>query len=273
MKIKRFIPAIVAFLFSCIILIGAPAYMFFSADYPKDLGKKFEMTLGQGLWVALFAIILIWIGTGLDFGLSRIKKRVVRIYVSLLIYLTPSVLCGLAALFILLVNGSLAPSTGWKELPAPPTVPVQVAAVGESSIYILTESGNYFYCGIKTPSSCWEPVDEPDERIVQNDAGTLVETFASPSSDPAGDVLSMVGVEYNDFGVEGQVHYAVLADGTVQYLEKNGGKAASDFGSGLFLTIIVLPGLLALCGIYFGAGTSALSRWLAGRIWREPETV
>jgi hypothetical protein len=45
----------------------------------------------------------------------------------------------------------------------------------------------------------------------------------------------------------------------------------AGFGTGLFLTLAAIPAVMGFLFIYIGAGIGSLSRWLAGRIWREPE--
>lgn len=42
-------------------------------------------------------------------------------------------------------------------------------------------------------------------------------------------------------------------------------------GVGLLGTFTFIPAILGFFFIYIGAGASSFSRWLAGRIWREPE--
>lgn len=44
------------------------------------------------------------------------------------------------------------------------------------------------------------------------------------------------------------------------------------FAAGFLTVIALLPAVFGFISIYIGALTSGLSRWLAGRIWREPQT-
>jgi len=274
MKLKRRLPIVVFILLSCAVFIGIPVYYFIDllgSKYPVEMSSKISLALRQGLLVAVVIILLAWIGAGVDFGLSRIKKRTTRIFISLLTYLAPSVFCGLVALTILLITGTLAPSSGWEKLPDPPTTPVEVVSAGESTVYIRTESGDFYSCWLLHTSTCWKPETDPAKRIIKNDANTLHEFNGPPAVASPGDVLSMISVEYNDFGVNVKVHYAVMKDGTVRYLQENAGKANSNFGAGLLLSIIILPGVIALVGIYIGAGISTVLRWLANRI-PEPDS-
>jgi hypothetical protein len=47
----------------------------------------------------------------------------------------------------------------------------------------------------------------------------------------------------------------------------------AGFGTGLFMTLAAIPAIIGFFFIYIGAGVNFISRWLAGRIWREPETA
>ena len=90
-----------------------------------------------------------------------------------------------------------------------------------------------------------------------------METSAPPYDEPPGEVSSMVGLSYMDMREEGQVHYAVLDDGSVWVLKKDANKYEAGFATGLFLTIALIPAAAGLLVIYLGAGISALARWIA----------
>lgn len=56
----------------------------------------------------------------------------------------------------------------------------------------------------------------------------------------------------------------------VSYSNSHGSE--QHFAAGILTVITLLPAAFGFTSIYIGAGISALSRWLAGRIWHEPKT-
>jgi hypothetical protein len=202
-----------------------------------------------------------------DHLLARIPKKSARLWASLGVYLFgPAILCiALPALIILLFSTSLFPEQGWQELPTPPSRAVEIASAGESSVVIRTDSGGYLYCWVITPENCWEPADEPDQRTIQNSMGDLEETTNPPASEPPGEAASRISATYFDTGVQVFVHYVVLTDGSVWYVEENVDDYETGFATGLFLSLAVIPAVSGLLVIYLGAGVSALSRRTASR--------
>ncbi len=266
MKTRR-LPLISLIAVSVLVCLGALVVVWILSVDAKTIPEKIQSSLTLGIPSAIALIILLWLGAGINHLLARIQKRTTRVLVSLGVYLiAPGTLCiGLPALLIVLFSGSLFPQKGWQELPAPPARPIEVAAAGESSLTVLTESGEYYYCWVITPENCWKSTTKPETRVIQNSMGDLKEISTPPSSEPPQEMISLMGVSYSDMGVEVQVHYAVLGDGSVWYLEKDADKYESGFATGLFMTIAIIPAISGLLVIYLGAGVSALSRRLANR--------
>jgi hypothetical protein len=202
-----------------------------------------------------------------DHLLARIQKKSARLWASLGIYLFgPGILCiGLPALIIVLFSTSLFPDQGWQELPAPPSRAVEIASAGESSVVIRADSGDYLYCWVITPENCWESADKPDQRTIQNSMGNLEETTSPPASEPPGEAASRISATYFDMGVQVFVHYVVLTDGSVWYMEENADDYETGFATGLFISLAVIPAVSGLLVIYLGAGVSALARRAANR--------
>ena len=140
-----------------------------------------------------------------------------------------------------------------------PETPVEVAAADELSVIVRTDADAYYSCVVSSPSTCWETTLAPAQAMT----GRGTETSFPPYAEPPGEVVSMLGLSYMDMGVEGQVHYAVLEDGSVWVLQKDANKYEAGFATGLFLTIALIPAAAGLLVIYLGAGISALARRMA----------
>jgi hypothetical protein len=263
MNTKRTLPILVLGVVSLFVCIGALAAVWVLSVDAKTMSEKIQASLTLGIPSALALIVLLWFGAGMDHLLARLKTRSTRIGISLLAYIVvPVFLCiGLPALAAVLIYGAFNAPQGWQQLPAPPEPAVAVAGASELSVVIRTDSGSYFFCGISSPSACWESTTAPEQRMT----GRGTEITTPPASEPPQGVISMLGLSYTDMGVEGQVHYAVLEDGSVWYLEKDENKYEAGFASGLFLTIAIIPAIAGLLVIDLGAGVSALARRLANR--------
>lgn len=271
MKIKKFIPVLVIFLLSFLITVAAPAYFFFSSEYPKDLSLKISLDLRQGLGFAAFIIIPLWIGTGIESLLARIKDGAKRKMASLIFYLGSFFACiALPILGIVLIYAVFSTGEGWKQLPAPPEKPVAVVAASPKSVVIETEKGNYYYCYVD--QLCWQPENKPDSLVIGGADNSTNVTGNMPSVAPPGQVVSMLGIAYSLGPESSESHFAVLDDGTVWYLNHNVNNYAGGFMAGL-ASIFILPFVAGASILLAGTGISAFARWLAGRIWREPEIV
>ena len=162
MQIKKLFPFIILGLLS----IGAAIFSFiflWSLDVDsKTAAEQFASTINLAIPSSIALIALVWFGAGLDYGLSRIQKKSLRILASVLVYLFLPAMCCLVfpALVILLISGP------------------------------FTEDWN-------------------------SSSGVL---------------------------------------------------------AGILGTIVFIPAVLGFFFIYIGAGTNAFSRWLMGRLWKEPET-
>ena len=260
---KRYLPLIVLLLVSVFVFACAIGVVWVLSVDAHTVDEKIQSSLTLGVPSALALIVLLWFGAGMDHVLARLKQRSTRITVSLLTYIfVPVVLCiGLPALAAMIIYGSFSAPRGWQQLPAPPEPAVQVAGAGELHVIVRTDAGDYYYCAISSLSTCWESASEPEQRMT----GRGTEISTPPYAEPPGGVISMLGLSYTDMGGEGQVHYAVLEDGSVWYLQKDANRYEAGFASGLFLTLAIIPAIAGLLVIYLGAGMSALSRWIANR--------
>ncbi|HEX6035290.1 MAG TPA: hypothetical protein VFY83_12675 [Anaerolineales bacterium] len=260
---KRYIPLIVLSLVSLFVFACALVVVWVLSVDAKTINEKIQASLTLGIPSALALIVLLWFGAGMDHALARLKTRSTRIGVSLLTYIVvPIVLCiGLPALVAVIIYAGFNAPKGWQQLPAPPEPAVQIAGAGELHVIIRTDAGSYYYCAVSSPSTCWESTTEPEQRLT----GRGIEITTPPSSEPPKGVISILGLSYTDMGVEGQVHYAVLEDGSVWYLQKDENKYEAGFASGLFLMLAIIPAIAGLLVIYLGAGVSALARGVANR--------
>jgi len=53
---------------------------------------------------------------------------------------------------------------------------------------------------------------------------------------------------------------------------QHGWSGDSGFGAALFMSLAFIPAAVGFLFVYLGAGVNFISRWLAGRFWRETET-
>jgi hypothetical protein len=223
--------------------------------------EKIQSVMTLGLPFALVLIVLLWFGAGIDFLLNRIKDGSRRRGISVAVYLLlPIGLCvGVPALVAAIIYGSFGSPIGWRQLPPVPESAVEVAAADELSVIVRTEAGAYYSCVVSSPSTCWEITIAPEQSMT----GRGNETSTPPYAEPPGEVVSMLGLSYMDMGEEGQVHYALMEDGSMWVLQKDANKYEAGFATGLFLTIALIPAAAGLLVIYLGAGINALARWLA----------
>jgi hypothetical protein len=258
---KRSLPILSLLLVSFFVFICAAGLIFVLSVDAHTIAEKLQSTLTLGVPFALVLIALLWFGAGIDLVLSRWRKRGMPVILSLLMYvLAPMVLCvGLPALAGTLIYGSMATPIGWKQLPAVPETPVEVASANEISVVVRSDSGTYYSCVTSSPSTCWELSIAPEQSM----SGRGTEIMTSPYADPPGKSVDMLGLSYTDMGEEGQVHYAVLEDGSVWVLRKDANKYEAGFATGLFLTIALIPAAAGLLVIYLGAGINAISRSIA----------
>lgn len=264
---RRF-PLLILSVVSLLVCLGSFVVVWILSVDAETIPEKIQSSITLGIPSALVLIVLLWLGAGIDHLLARIQNKPGRLWASLGVYLFgPGILCiAIPALIIVLFSTSLFPEKGWQELPAPPSRAVEIASAGESSVIIRTDSGAYLYCWVITPENCWESAERPDQPTIQNNMGDLEETTNPPASDPPGETAGRISVTYFDMGVQVFVHYVVLADGSVWYVEENADDYETGFTTGLFLSLAVIPAVSGLLVIYLGAGVSALSRRAAGRL-------
>jgi hypothetical protein len=262
MNIKRRLPVVVLAVLSVVVLLGAVLIVWMLSADAKTNAERFRSSLTLGIPLGLLVIISAWLGGGLDHLLMRIQKPSTRRLASVAVYLLvpPAFYVGLPALLIVALSAIFYVPKGWQELPAPPVRPMEVAAAGQSSVYIRAAGGKYYYCRVVTPNNCWQSAHQPDQRIIPNSAGTLAEYLKPPSTTAPGEVTSLISVEYNQKGTKMRAYYAVLKDGSTWYLEENTGKSDAGSAFGTFMDTATLPAAAGFVFIYLGAGVSALSR-------------
>jgi hypothetical protein len=258
---KRTLPLISLLFVSFFVCLCATGLVFILSVDAHTAQEKTQSVLTLGLPFALALIALLWFGAGIDFLLSRIKDRSRRRGMSVAAYLIlPIGLCvGVPALVAAIIYGSMGSPIGWKQLPAVPESPLEVAAADELSVIVRTNTDAYYSCVVSSPATCWETTIAPEQSMT----GRGMEISTPPYTEPPGEVVSMLGLSYMDMGEEGQVHYALLEDGSVWVLQKDANKYEAGFATGLFLTIALIPAAAGLLVIYLGAGISALARWVA----------
>ncbi|HXD08473.1 MAG TPA: hypothetical protein VN653_00320 [Anaerolineales bacterium] len=262
MNIKRRLPVIGLTVLSVIVLIGAILTVWMLSADAKTDAERVRSSFTLGIPFGLLMIISAWLGGGLDHLLMRIEKGSTRKLAALAVYLLvpPAFYIGLPALLIVTISAIFYVPKGWQELPAPPSRPLEVAAAGQSSFYILADTGKYYSCRVGTPENCWQSAQQPDERIIPNNAGVLAEYSRPPSTDAPGEVASLLSVEYKETGSKIHMYYAVLTDGSAWYLEENTGGSEAGAAFRTFMKSAALPAVAGFLFIYLGAGVSAYSR-------------
>lgn len=239
--------------------------LFAGVNSPSDpIGANLvpALVIGVGL------VVLVWLGAGFEFVLSRIRNRLVRIVAAFGVFIiAPAFLCvGLPAL-VLLVGASLFSSPpSWKALPSMPDKPTEIVAADHITVYVSTASGNTVKCLVTQPSSCWQVTTEPSTRILVSNVNQR-EISSAPASEPPSKAVSILGVayEYCCGGPKKEIHYVILADGSVWYVDRETSNTTPTFVGMLVLPFIVMLSLAGLAMIYLGAGVNALSRRLAGK--------
>ena len=262
MNIKRRMPVVVLAVLSVVVMIGAVLTIWILSANAKTDAERVRFSLTLGIPFGLLMIISAWLGGGLDHLLMRIEKGSTRKLAALAVYLLvpPAFYIGLPALLIVTMSAIFYDPKGWQELPAPPGRPLEVAAAGQSSLYILADTGKYYSCRVGTPENCWQSAQQPDERIISNNGGALAEYSRPPSTDAPGEVASLLSVEYKQTGSRIHMYYAVLTDGSAWYLEESAGKSEAGVAFRKFMNIATIPAIAGFVFIYLGAGVSALSR-------------
>ena len=112
MQIKRFFPLIILSLLSIGAAIVSFLVLWISSTNSANGTEKFADAIGAAVFASIAITFMIWMGAGLEFGLSFIAKNSHRILASILVFLFLPALCCfvLPALFIIVVPGVL---TDW----------------------------------------------------------------------------------------------------------------------------------------------------------------
>jgi hypothetical protein len=268
MKYKHIPSLLLPILLSFAILIGIPLIFFFTSEYPADPILRLGLSSKQSFGLIAFILLLFWLGAGFDALLSHIKDVSKRRLTSLVVYLGSFFICvALPLAGIFLIYRIFATGQGWVQLPAPPEIPVSIAAASNNSVVIETESGRYYYC-IVNNSSCWQPEDKPDGLLIG--AGDNMNVTGNvPGSAPPSQVVDILGIVYSNGTVLSETHFAILEDGQVWYLTREINNYSSAYITGL-AAVFLVPFAGGSAIFLIGAGVASASRWLAGQRKREP---
>ncbi|CAG0978509.1 hypothetical protein ANAEL_01594 [Anaerolineales bacterium] len=231
-------------------------------------GDPIGANLVPALVIGFGLVVLVWLGAGFEFVLARIRNKLIRIVAAFGVFiLAPAFLCvGLPAL-VLFIGASLFSSPpSWKALPPMPDKPTEIVAADHITVYVNTASGNTVKCFVTQPSSCWQPTTKPSTRVLVSNVNQR-EISSAPASEPPSKTVSILGVayEYCCGGPKKEIHYALLADGSVWYVDRETSNTTPTFVGMLVLPFIVMLSLAGLGMIYLGAGVNALSRRLADK--------
>jgi hypothetical protein len=238
--------------------------LFADVNSPGDkIGGNFILALV----IAFGLVVLVWIGAGIEFALSRIRHKPMRIAATLGTFVfVPSFLCiGLPLLAAVAGVNLLSSAPTWKALPATSDKAIEVVGADHITVYVRTTSGNFVRCFVTQPTSCWQPTSKPTTRVLVGNANQR-ETANAPAVQPPGQLVSLLGVDYGyGGGIPMGIHYAVLTDGSVWYLQKDTTGDSLTFAALLALPVLAAAVLAGWVVIYLGAGVNALSRFLAGK--------
>lgn len=272
MKLKRLFPFLVLSILSLIVLVillsaGVLQTLPQSEaieNLDPSLQNKFIVNgLVDGLATAAFVLVCVWMGFGINGLLGRIRDASKRRRITTGVIFGSIFLCvALPLLSLILTYTFLSPQKSWLQFPVPPETPNEIAAGFYNKVIIETDSGNYFSCNFSDLVQCWQAEVEPDASMRQTLEGT-----PSPNVPAPGNAISMVEVPSYP-GSSSMIYYAILEDHTVWYLNSQAGSA---FFATALLATVMLPILLGSLLILFGIGLTYLLRWLADRIWRNPE--
>lgn len=112
MNIKRFFPLIILSLISIGVAIATFLILWLLSIDSAEGAENFKDAIGLMIFISIAITLMIWVGAGLEYGLSFIPKNTHRILASVLVFLFLPALCCfvLPALFIIVVPGVL---TDW----------------------------------------------------------------------------------------------------------------------------------------------------------------
>jgi hypothetical protein len=140
--------------------------------------------------------------------------------------------------------------------------PVEIVGADHITVYVSTTSGAIARCVVTQPANCWQSTTKPPTRILVSTVHER-ETANAPATNPPGGAISLLGVEYVRPGqIKKEIHFAILADGSVWYVDRDVSNTAAIFVGAIVLPILIALSLAGLVVIYLGAGVSALARWL-----------
>jgi len=256
MKNKRLTPINIA---SYIITLLVVVVILLLPTDAKSIWQKLGIIFGFGFTTLFVSSIFLDIGVRLDTRLMKIQDKSRRILSSLGVYIGVPFLCVVFPYLIYLFEGSpLFQYEPWKPLPALSDRPVEISAVGEYSIVVLSESGQYYICEAIGAHSCWRDTFERNSNIIEG--GDPVITTTPPTKKPPKESVSMVGVLFHDKGIPVRRYYAILEDGSIWQREERDGSFDAGFGLGFFYMLGIIPGTGALLTVYLGAGISVATR-------------
>jgi len=104
--------------------------------------------------------------------------------------------------------------TGWRRLPAPPMMPVQIVGGSTTAIFIATADGQVFYCSPMDGDECWVKYDEPVFTDASNEYCEQWPLYYSVRAAP-GEVIDYLQTQWCHFEAGEETDYALLEDGSV----------------------------------------------------------
>lgn len=274
MSRKQRFPYLVLAILSLILLVAIPAGNLVSlrsqTDVLQQLGPSFQLrTILQillgGLGKAALLLVCIWLGAGIDHLLFRIKDSPKRRLATLGFIFGSLFLCVvLPVISLVFTYAALSPKDGWEQLPAPPETAVTIAGGIYNLVIIETENENYYSHVVPDTGQGWQTDKKPDASFLPE-----TDQVDSPGIQAPGTFISLVGVPSYP-GSTQKIYYGILEDHTIWYLASKTGNAVITTA---LLTAVLFPVLIGGLIMLLGMGAMSLLRWLAGRIWRAPETI
>jgi hypothetical protein len=227
-------------------------------------GDSLDKNLVPALVIGFGLVVLLWLGAAMEFALAKIRKQSFRIVATLGAFvLVPGFLCvGVPVLIALAGLSVFTAPPEWKMLPGLVDKPVEIVGADHITVYVSTTSGSVARCFVTQPASCWQMTTKPATRILVSTVHER-ETTNAPATNPPGGAISLLGVEYVRPGqIKKEIHFAILADGSVWYVDRDVSNTAAIFVGAIVLPILIALSLAGLVVVYLGAGVSALARWL-----------
>ena len=261
---KKFLALLVNVPVVSLAIFGGAVVLVLLAGVNKP-GDPLDKNLVPALVIGFGLIALLWLGAAMEFVLAKIRNPSVRIVATLGAFVfVPGFLCvGAPALIALAGLSVFTAPPEWKMLPGLVDKPVEIVGADHITVYVSTTSGAIARCVVTQPASCWQSTTKPPTRILVSTVHER-ETANAPATNPPGRALSILGVEYvRSAELKKEIHYAILADGSVWYVDRDVSNTTAIFVGAFVLPVIIALSCAGWIVIYLGAGVSALARRVA----------